>query len=83
MEPKKFKGQNIVIGDTQPQYKPLPALLMSGKEGEVITCWELTQEEIDEIVANRCLYLSQLTFNNPLQPIKPMANLADNYTLMP
>lgn len=79
MKPKEFKGQNVVFGEGQPEYLPLPALRMP--DGEVITCWELTDEEISDIVKNKCFYLSQLTFNGSLQPIRPMANLEDGIIL--
>lgn len=75
MKPIAFKGQNIVFGADQPEYLPLPALRMP--DGEVITCWELDAAEIESIVKNKCFYLSQLSFNQPLQPIRPMANLED------
>ena len=81
MEPKEFKGQNVVYGKDQPKYKPLPALRLPGDQGEVITCWEFSAEELEDIVKNKCFYLSQLTFNNPLQPIRPFVNLEDGLDL--
>lgn len=93
MKPKKFKGQNIVFGENQPEYQPLPGLVLPGNEGEVITCWELSDAEIEQVVKNKCIYLSQLVFThinekgerqlNALQPILPMAELGDNITLLP
>lgn len=41
MKPKEFKGQNIVFAKDQPEYQPLPALRMP--DGEVITCWGLSE----------------------------------------
>ena len=81
MEPIPFKGQNIVFGANQPEYRPLPALKINGPEGEVITCWQMTDEEIEAIVQNKCIYFKQLTFNGPLQPILPMAQLGDDVDL--
>lgn len=75
MKPIAFKGQNIVFGADQPEYLPLPALRMP--DGEVITCWDFTDEEIADIIKNRCMYFSQLTFNQSLQPIRPFVNLED------
>jgi hypothetical protein len=80
MKPKIFHGHNIVFGKDQPQYQPLPALRMP--DGEVITCWELTDDEIERISKNKCIYLSQLTFNGPLQPIMLMAELSDSITFL-
>lgn len=79
MKPIPFKGQNVVFGENQPEYLPLPALKMP--DGEVITCWEFTDEEIEDIVQNKCIYLKQFTFNNPLQPLLPLVNLEDGITL--
>jgi hypothetical protein len=88
MIPKKFAGQNVIFAENQPEYQPLPALVVPGREGEVITCWELSDEELKSISENKCIYLSQLCFTyidkdgiqrlNPLQPILPMAELGDN-----
>jgi hypothetical protein len=79
MKPKNFPGVNIVFGEGQPQYQPLPALRTP--DGTVITCWELSDEEIETITKNRCMYFKQATFNNPLQPIFPMADLGDDIAL--
>lgn len=76
MKPKQFPGSNVVFGANQPEYQPLPALKMP--DGQVITCWELSDEEIETIKKNKCMYFNQLTFNSPLQPILPMVELSDN-----
>ncbi len=79
MKPITFAGQNIVFGENQPEYQPLPALKMP--DGEVITCWQFSDSEWETMSKNKCFYLSQLTFNQLLQPIFPMAELGDNLTL--
>lgn len=71
MQPIKFPEANVVFGEGQSEYKPLPALKFPSNDGEVITCWQLTDEEIETIKETKCLWLSQLTFNTPLQPIYP------------
>ena len=88
MKPKSFPGQNVIFGEHQPEYQDLPALVLPGNEGEVITCWELSDAEIAQVVKNKCIYFSQLVFTHidengqrklkPLQPILPMAELGDN-----
>jgi len=80
MTPKEFKGQNVIFGKDQPQYLPLPALVLP--EGEVYTCWELSDEELQSVIKNKHFFLKQLTFNNPLQPVRLIANLEDDFTLM-
>mgnify|MGYP003496589326 CR=1 FL=1 len=69
MKPTEFKGSNIVFGANQPEYQPLPALALRDQEGTIITCWELTEEELQEVIATKKIYLQQLTFNRPLQPV--------------
>lgn len=69
MEAVEFKGQNVVMGKDQPQYRPLPALRIMDEQGQAITCWEVSDEELEEIIKTRRIYLSQLTFNQPLQPV--------------
>lgn len=74
MNPIEFKGQNVVFGEGQEEYRPLPAL--KTPDGTVITCWEISDEEWEEISRSRKIYLSQLTFNMPLQPVLLMSDLS-------
>lgn len=83
MKPVEFTGHNVVFAKDQPEYQPLPALRIPGVQGEIISCWELTDDEVEVIARTKRLYLSQLTFNGPLQPILPMAELGDNIALIP
>lgn len=79
MTPIEFKGCNVIFGKDQPEYLPLPAMRMP--DGQVITCWQLTDEEVETMVKNRCIYFQQLTFNQSLQPIKPLVELGDDLVL--
>lgn len=67
MKPIKFEGHNVVYAENQPEYNPLPAF--KAENGTIVTCWELTNEDFERIVETRRIYLSVMTFNNPLQPI--------------
>lgn len=82
MQPIEFPGSNVVFGKDQPEYKPLPALVIQDSLGSVITCWELTDEEIEELTRTKRLYLKQLTFGNPLQPLLPTVDLSDGIELI-
>lgn len=88
MTPTQFAGQNAIFAKDQPEYLPLPALVVPGPEGAVISCWELTDEEVEELVRTKRLYISQWCFTkvvdgeekiNPLQPIRPALSLADYF----
>jgi hypothetical protein len=81
MIPVQFPGFNVVFGMGQPQYQPLPALFVEDAEGTVITCWGISDEELETIVKTRRIYFKQLTFNHPLQPILPLAQLGDDIKL--
>jgi hypothetical protein len=80
MKPVKFPGQNVVFGSEQPEYNPLPALRF--QDGEVITCWELTDSDLEKISSSKRIYLSQLTFNLPLQPVKLMPDLDEGVEII-
>lgn len=67
MKAIKFKEANVVYGENQPQYLPLPA--HKTEEGQAIFCFELDEEERKQIAETGELWVSLLTFNQPLQPI--------------
>jgi hypothetical protein len=67
MKPVKFKGANVTFAEDQPEYKPLPAF--KDGQGNVVTCWEVSNEDFEKLVETRRIYLSIKTFNNPLQPV--------------
>ena len=69
MKPIKFDGVNVVFGANQPEYTPLPAQVLPGDYGQTITCWELNPEELEQVKKNGKIWLSVLTFGQPLQPV--------------
>lgn len=69
MKPIDFPEANTTFAANQPQYIPLPAY--TDDEGRAISCWELTPEERQKIAETGILWLHQLTFGEPLQPILP------------
>lgn len=71
MKPIKFKEANVVFGEDQPEYLPLPAYCADTKEGHAVTCWKLSFLERIRILFTGRVWLSQLTFRKPLQPIRP------------
>lgn len=79
MKPVEFEGHNVVFAKDQPEYLPLPALKL--EDGYVVTCWELTPEEVSNIAVTKRLYIGLMTFNMPLQPLLPAAELADLFEI--
>lgn len=62
--------RETVYAKDQPAYLPLPAIVMQGPEREVLTRWELTNEEKILLLSGGQIYLSIWTFGQPLQPIR-------------
>lgn len=70
MKPIDFEGSNCIYGENQPEYLPLPAEKRGRYQtGEIVTCWELSPEEIKVVQKTGHIWLSMLTFNQPLQPV--------------
>jgi hypothetical protein len=69
VRPVEFAEQNCVFAKNQPEYLPLPT--HKTEAGEVISCWALTWKERFKILFTGRLWLSVLTFNAPLQPLRP------------
>lgn len=62
-------ARELNIAEKQPQYEPLPAVVLDSPQGEVITRWELTDDEIKKITETRSVYLIVSTFGHKLQPV--------------
>ena len=75
----EFPGVNVRIAEDQPEYQTLPAQIgvlpvldADGNENQAIAmtcCAKLDEAEIAQVVEHGILYLTVLTFGNPLQPI--------------
>ena len=59
----------IVLGREQPQYIPLPAVYLDNPARPMITRWRLSNEERDALLLGADIVLTQLTFENPFQPV--------------
>ena len=58
----------IVYAKDQPQYHPLP--MWKGPDGLRVSRWKLSWRERLKILTGGSLWLTILTFGNPLQPVK-------------
>ena len=67
MIPKNFPEVNAVYGADQKEYNPLP--VFKTNDGQIVTCWLLSEDEIKQITETRELYISVMTFGHPLQPL--------------
>lgn len=77
MKPVEFKGCNKVFGKGQEGYQPLPAIVLDDKQGTVITGWELSEKEREEVQEEGIVYLQQLTFGRHFQPVYLTSSLGD------
>lgn len=80
--PVDFAGSNITIGPgrgTEDRVGPLRAFRSTS--GEVLSRHKLSPAEIEQIVKSGDVWVSQMTFNHPLQPIMisglPLMQLID------
>lgn len=71
MKPAKFKDSNIVLAKDQPEYEPLPALILQGREGIVVTCWKLSFWERLVVLFTGRIWCQQMTFKQGFQPQLP------------
>ena len=67
----KFKEMTMTYAKNQPPYLSLPAHL--DKKGVATTCWKVSFIDLIRIVFNRKIWLSTMTFNKPLQPLRMTA----------
>ena len=84
MKPIKFDGANVVFGANQPEYHPLPAERRGNPgTGEIVTCWEFSPDELKKIAETGQIWLSLLTFGQPLQPVLLSVEKPDIYDPIP
>jgi hypothetical protein len=67
---------SAVYAKDQPEYIPLPVI--KSAQGHVVSRWKLTWRERMAVLFGRHLWVTMLTFNQPLQPIKLDIGRPDN-----
>lgn len=73
----------VVYAEDQKEYLPLPVIKENASPNHVISCWKLSWKERFQLLFSGNLWLTVLTFNQPLQPIlldcsQPKFNLEQN-----
>lgn len=63
-----YAGDEVVYAKDQPEYNPLPALRF--EDGTIVTRWRMSWRERLAAFLRGDVYLSVLTFNKPLQPVR-------------
>lgn len=80
MEPIKIDGVNIVFGAEQPEYQPMPAIRVGNpRTGQIIVCWKFSPEELKRVQETGVIFVSLLTFGQPLQPVLVSVDKPDIY----
>jgi len=72
MKSIEFPEQTHKIAEHQEDYQTLPAYIDAG-DGIVTCCFELTDEEVDEVIKTKQIWHTQYIGNDPMQPIMMMA----------
>lgn len=72
MKAVNFEEANIKIAENQAEYETLPARVYDDDIGEVISCWELSDEEVKQILKTKKIWVSMLTFRKGITPIMLM-----------
>lgn len=72
MDPIEFNEQNTIFAKDQPQYRPLPALVKPGPEGEVVSCWGLSFRERMRVLFTGRIWVSLWSFRDPMGNINPL-----------
>jgi hypothetical protein len=68
VKPVKFNGCNCTYGEDCEDYLPLPAYKSKDSCGTVTACWELSVWERLKLVFTGKIYVSLLSFGQPLTP---------------
>lgn len=72
----------VVYGGNQPEYIPLPAVLVNGDYGQVVVKWRLTWRERFEALIGGTIFHSQLTFKDKLQPVKITTAISEMFEVV-
>ena len=70
MKPVDFKGKNVTFAKNQDDYLPLPAYVGRDTNGNtcVVSCWEMSDVELQEVMKTKRVFVIILTYGKPLQP---------------
>jgi hypothetical protein len=60
----------VVFAKDQPEYLPLPALILKGEEKPVVSRWRLDDEEREKIAAGADILLTQMIFTDLYHPVR-------------
>lgn len=77
MHPIDFPEGKHIFAEHQPEYQRLPTAVSAHTDGCTASCWKLTWRERLRLLFTGRLWIEQLTFHRPLQPIRPSVDKPD------
>ncbi len=68
MKPIEFPEQNAIATSRDENVQPLPCRI-ADDGSQVISCWELTEADMERLMRNPRIYVSQMTFGGNIPPL--------------
>ena len=60
MRPVRYNEDNLVLQPGE-HYKEIPAAVHRGRTGEIVTCWEFSEKDIERLKETKRLFITQFT----------------------
>jgi hypothetical protein len=64
-----YNVNEVLFAENQPEYMQLPAVRVESPEHQVLTRWQLSDEDRQRVAQGADVYLWVSTFGMPLQPV--------------
>jgi hypothetical protein len=77
----EFPYQDDIAAKDHAEYLPLPYMSLRDERGSLVFCFEANQRE--RFAKAGKIYVSLMTFGNPIQPIMVTPNIDDFISLIP
>jgi hypothetical protein len=66
----EFQKHEVVFAKDQPEYLPLPALILKGEDKPVVSRWRLNDVEREKIAKGADILLTQNIFTDLYHPVR-------------
>ena len=65
-----YQSKEVVFAKEQPEYMPLPALVLEGEDKPIVSRWQLNDEERKQIAAGADILFTQMIFSDLYHPVR-------------
>lgn len=79
MKPIEFPEQNTIATSKDANVQPLPCRI-SEDGTQVISCWELTEADLERLKRKPRIYVSQMTYGGAIPPLFVTTDNNDLFT---